>query len=284
LTGEDARGSPLYFHDAPLLRCFTESGLELLIPCYEIFRRFYGLTSELSNAMLAGHWKRELATLVDMERTRVSEDGKSFEVLPRVDLRDIGCMGVALFLTMATASSRAAEIFPAIENARRSGIREPWILAYPPWHKQTMSLNLVGHQMRSGAVLVQWIYSSPFPHLPYRVVRIDPNLRIPVANEDAAEQPGRASPEDRIEELEDATIQPARDARASRGAVHFGLGDYWDGLIRVKRKAGSSTYVPFNPQSEGAPPPRRRLRLTTAGPTSAVRRPRPLAAMPRTSS
>ena len=263
LTGEDARGSPLYFHDAPLLRCFTESGLELLIPCYEIFRRFYGLTSELSNAMLAGHWKRELATLVDMERTRVSEDGKSFEVLPRVDLRDIGCMGVALFLTMATASSRAAEIFPAIENARRSGIREPWILAYPPWHNQTMSLNLVGHQMHSGAVLVQWIYSSPFPHLPYQVVRIDPNLCIPVANEDAAVQPARASPEDRMQELEDATIQSAKDARASRGAVHFGLGDFWDGLIRVKRNASSSTYVPFNPESEGAPPPRRRLRLTT---------------------
>lgn len=263
LSGEDARGNMLHFQDAPLVRCFCESGLELLIPCYEIFRRFYGLTSELANAMLAGHWRRELETLVDLEQTGLSEDGRSFEVAPLVELRDIGCVGIALFMAVATARSCAAKIFLALENARRSGVQEPWILARPPWGDQTMSISFLGHQLSSGAVLVHWIYGSTFPHLPYNVVRIDQHMRVPVQSEDVPARTARSSLNDRMEELAQATIAPAADARVSRSAIHFGLGEYWDRLLRVKRQARSRTYVPFNPQSEGEPPPQRRRRLTT---------------------
>lgn len=273
LSGEDARGSPQNFQDAPLLRCLCESGLELLIPCYEIFRRFYGLTSELANAMLAGHWRRELAALVDLEQTGVSEDGRSFEVAPLVELRDIGCVGIALFMAVATARSRAADIFLALENARRSGVREPWILARPPWGDQTMSISFLGHQLSSGAVLVHWIFGSSFPHLPYNVVRIDQQIRIPVQSEDVPARAARASLDDRMEELAQATIAPAVDARVSRSAIHFGLGEYWDRLIRVKRQARSRTYVPVNPQSEGDPPAIRRRRLTTGRRSSIGRSP-----------
>lgn len=262
VSGEDARGSELRFHDAPLLQCYTDRGLELLIPCYEIFRRFYALTSDLANALLAGHWKRELATLVDIELTRVSEDGKSFEVAPLVAMRDIGCLGIALFLTMPVAGRRASEIFPAIENLRRRGIRDPWIFARPPW-QQPMALTFIGQRLRSGAVLVKWIYDSPFPSIPYPVVRMDPSVNIPVESESEPVRPPGVPMADRIAELSDATIQPAADARVSRAAVHFGLGDFWTKLVKVKHRARKKIYVPFNPVTEGDSPPPRKRRLTT---------------------
>ena len=269
LSGEDARGTTLFFNDAPLVRCFTDSGLELLIPCYEIFRRFYGLTSELANAMLAGHWKRELATLVDMDHTKPSEDGRSFEVLPQVALRDMGCLGIAYFMTNAWAGNRVAEIFTAIENARRSGSREPWIFALPPWQDQTMTLSFAGHQLVSGAVLVQWIYGSQFPDMSHEVVRIIPEDRLQFDSADAAVQT-RSTQESRLEERDCATIRPAADARSSRSAMHFSLSESWEGLTRVKRIPRTRTYVPVNPKSDGAPP--KRLQRLTTGRRSEVGR------------
>jgi hypothetical protein len=45
--------------------------------------------------------------------------------------------------------------------------------------------------------------------------------------------------------------------------VHFGLSEIWSKLARIKRRARTRTYVPFSPQAEGEPPPRRMRRPTT---------------------
>jgi hypothetical protein len=243
LEGEDAGGNKRKFQDAPLWRCVTESGLELLIPCYEIFRRFYGLTSELANAMLAGHWKRELSKLVDLEQTGLSDDGKTFQVTPRMDIRNIGCTGIAFFMAMATASERASEIYLKIDNARRSGIREPWIFAAPPWSDETMSIGFVGQKLRSGAVLVLWIYNSSFPHFPYAVTRIASMDPRQVKDDKAAPQvpektPKRQSP---------PRIKRPADSRQSRRAVQLGISENWNKLPGVKRLARKKIDIPFNP-------------------------------------
>lgn len=241
--GEDAGGNIHIFQDAPLWRCTTENGLELLIPSYEIFRRFYGLTSELANAMLAGHWKRELSKLVDLEQTGLSDDGTTFQVTPRMDIRNIGCTGIAFFMAMTTASERASEIYLAIDNARRSGTREPWVYAAPPWSGEPMSIGFVGRKLRSGAVLVLWIYNSSFPYFPYTVTRIasvDPTL---VRNDNAAPQ----APEKPPEKRSSPKIKRPADSRQSRRAVQLGISENWKKLPGVKRLARKKIDIPFNP-------------------------------------
>lgn len=270
LEGEDAGGDKRKFQDAPLWRCATENGLELLIPSYEIFRRFYGLTSELANAMLAGHWKQELSKLVDLEQTGLSDDGKTFQVTPRMDIRNIGCTGIAFFMAMPTASKRASEIYLTIANARRDGTSEPWIFAEPPWSGETMSIGFVGQKLRSGAVLVLWIYNSSFPHFPYSVTRIasvDPTL---VKDDKAAPQapekpPGKQSP---------PKIKRPADSRQSRHAVHLGISENWNKLPGVKRLARKKIAIPFNSLVDSNAPPKPLPLLSTGKRSGSGRAPR----------
>jgi len=263
LIGEDARGSELRFQSSPLLRCYTESGMELLIPCYEVFRRFYALTTELANAILAGFWPHELAKLVDVKQTRFAEDDEVFEVCPIVDMRDIGCMGIAYFMTMPQARKRVAEIYLSLANARRAGQSEPWIVAQPPWSDDGLSICFVGKQLRSGAVLVSWIYSTPFPHFPHPVVRIETNQVVMVLSEDATPSPPSKELQVRIDELSEATIEPSADARLSRAATHFEINESWKDLVRITRRALKRTYVTLNPDQDGEKPTKRKRRFTT---------------------
>lgn len=266
LMGEDARGGELRFHSAPLLRCYAASGLELLIPCYEAFRRFYALTSELANAILADSWQRELAKLVDLDHTQLAEDGESFEINPRVDIRDIGCLGIAYFMTMPHAARRVSEIFPALVNARRGGQREPWITAQPSWNERNeedLKLSFVGRELSSGAVLVLWIYSSTFPPFPHSVTRVGKQLVVPIKNEDAPPRAPDRGLQVRMEELAEATIEHASDARLSHLAAHFELNETWSNLPRVTHSHRKRTYVRVNPETEGEQPPKRKRRLTT---------------------
>src|SRR5258708_6140119 len=64
LSGEDRAGQLHDLRDAPYYRCYSDTGLELIIPAYEVFRRFYGVCSFLSNALLSNHWNNELENLI----------------------------------------------------------------------------------------------------------------------------------------------------------------------------------------------------------------------------
>lgn len=263
LMGEDARGSTLRFQSAPLLRCRAESGLELLFTSYEVFRRFYALTTELANAVLAGSWKKELAKLVELEKTKFAEDGETFEICPRFDMRDIGCLGLAYFMTMPHAARLVSEIHPTFENARRGGQPEPWIVARPPWQKEGLQLSFIGRKLRSGSALVLWIYSSHFPEFPYSVVRIGEQLVVPILDENAPVRPPCRELQVRIDELAESSIVPAADARLSRFASHFDLNESWTDLARLTRKYTKKIYTVINPISEGNPPAKRKKRLST---------------------
>jgi len=182
LNGEDIAGQIHNLQDAPFYRCHSDSGIELIIPEYEIFRRFYGVCSTLSNALLSDHWRIALDNLVVQSETGLTPEGDAYKILTKDNISPIGCRAIAHFQNSDFAKTMTRGIFLGIENSRRRGVLNPWITANPHWtddEEKGMTLSFIGQQLSSGAILVLWIYNSEFPSPMVPIIRIHANQKIP---------------------------------------------------------------------------------------------------------
>jgi hypothetical protein len=259
LAGTDAAGKAINVERMPVLHGQTESGLDIYIPCYEIFRRFFGITTELANALVGGRWSNEVGKLVNLETTRVTEEG-DFEIEPLVSLSNVACRAIALFQTAPHALTRAAAIYVNIVNAIRALDDSPWIEAWPPWQNQEMRISFMGEPLPGGGVLALWIHDAQFPKLPYPITRLTQQI-IPKAEPEAPT--GAVEPEQKTQQDEDESTSITRpgDVRPMGRAVHLAIQDTWSDLEPLRRRVISTRAIPYDP---GKPkrkrtPPKKRV-------------------------
>lgn len=270
LQGDDVSGKTHRFGDAPVLICETASGEQLLIPSYEIFRRFYGVCSTLSNALLGGHWQRELDQLIDRDHTGMSDDAKHFELLTKKDISSIGCRAIALFEECEFAKAQAQGIYPSLVNARREQRDDPWIKVIPPWQGNAttneggMGISFIGHQLANGVTLVLWIYDSHFPRLPRPLMRVFPEVTIPVYDDARdnchSERSGLQVPED-PGQAPIALSVPA-DTKFGKHIAHLAIQESWSDLPTIPKRYITRRFVSASPQA-GIARPKRRRQLST---------------------
>ena len=242
LGGEDIAGQLHDFRDAPYYRCYSDTGLELIIPAYEVFRRFYGVCSFLANALLSNHWSKELRNLIVESETGFTPEGDAFRILTKHKLSSLSCRAIAHFETSEYASMQAQGIFLGIQNSRRAGIPHPWIQAHPHWtadkEKDDMTLSFLGQQLSSGAILVMWIYNSEFPPPPVPLVRVLANQKIPINSQQSSQ--AFSGPEGQPKGLngDPVVIHPPADTRLGNYVSHLSINEMWSDLpdMRIEYK------------------------------------------------
>ncbi len=171
LAGRSTSGSHHAFHRVPLVMCFDKCGNTVLLPCFEVFRRYFGVSSTLANALLSNHWEFVRSNLIDEKKSGFK--GDSILVAPKYRLKDIGCCVIANFIGSAKGRAAAASVFLSIENQRRENrLGKPWITALPPFFSGRFRIETIGRQSRSnGPFLVLSIKRSTFPKLGATVTR-----------------------------------------------------------------------------------------------------------------
>lgn len=270
LEGEDISGQAHQFGDAPVLICETVTGEQLLIPSYEIFRRFYGVCSTLSNALLTGHWQRELDQLIDRDHTGLSDDGKYFELLAKQEISSIGCRAIALFEQREFAKAQVQGIYPSLVNARRQHKSDPWIEVIPPWKGDAftdangMKISFVGHQLESGVTLVLWIYDSLFPRLPRPLMRVFTEAKVLISRNEPGNDHNEYARQQELEEPAQVPVPlsvPA-DTKFGKYITHLAIQESWSELPPIPRRFVNRRFVSTRPQA-GMPRPKRRHKLST---------------------
>ena len=259
LTGTDAAGQSVNVAGMPVLYGQTASGMDVYIPCSEIFRRFFGVTTELANALISGRWAKEVGRLVNLETTQVTEDG-NFEIEPLVTLSNIACRAIALFQTAPYALTQAAAIYVKIVNALRARDHSPWIEAWPPWISQEMRISFMGEPLPGGGVLALWIHDAQFPELPYPITRLTQEI-IPKSEPRAPTGPVEPTTNSQPDEDEPTVITRPGDVRPLGRAVHLAIQDTWSELKPLRCRVISTRTIPYDP---GKPkrkrtPPKKRV-------------------------
>jgi hypothetical protein len=245
LTGTDAAGRRISVAGMPVLYGQTALGLHIYIPCHEIFRRFFGVTTELANALVSGAWASEVGNLVNLETTRVTEEG-DFEIEPLVSLSNVACRAIALFQTSPHALTQAAQIYVRILNAVRRRDDSPWIEAWPPWKDQEMRVSFMGEPLPGGGVLVLWIHDAQFPKLAYPITRLTQQI-IPKSEPEAPTGPVEPSPHSQPDEDDPPVISRPQDVRPIGRALHIGIQDTWSELEPLGRRVISIKTLPYDP-------------------------------------
>lgn len=272
LEGDDASGETHHLNAAPVLICESDTGAQLIIPSYEIFRRFYGVCSTLSNALLAGHWQRELDQLINRSLSGPSADNTHFELFPKNDISSIGCRAIALFEQSDFAKEQAQNIYPSLLNRHRDQLDKPWINVVPPWQGNTeantggMTVSFIGHQLENGATLVLWIYESTFPPLPLPLQRVFPEHLIPVIKEMPNGVPtGNGGTQQPLEPEQDpAVLSKPADTKLAKYVSHLAIKESWSSLPPISRKYVAKRFVPISePTGDAKPKPKRKRRLST---------------------
>ena len=245
LAGTDAAGQRVNLAGMPVLHGQTASGLDVYIPCYEIFRRFFGVTTELANALMGGRWANEVGKLVNLETTKVTDEG-NFEIEPLVTLSNIACRAIALFQTSPHALTQAAAIYVKIFNALRGLDDSPWIEAWPPWKSQEMCMSFMGEPLPGGGVLALWIHDAQFPKLPYPITRLTQQV-IPKSEPEAPTGPAEPAPKTQPDEDDPPVISRPQDVRPIGRALHIGIQDTWSDLEPLSRRIISTRTIPYDP-------------------------------------
>lgn len=259
LTGTDAAGQKISVADMPVLYGRAASGLNVYIPCHEIFRRFFGVTTELANALVSGNWASEVGKLVNLETTQVTEEG-DFEIEPLVTLSNVACRAIALFQTSPHALIQAAAIYVKIVNALRARNVSPWIEAWPPWKNQEMRISFMGEPLPCGGVLVLWIHDAQFPNLPYPITRLTQQI-IPKSAPEAPKGPVAPAPHSQSDEDDPPLIARPQDVRPMGRAVHISIQDTWSELKPLRRRVISTRTIPYDPEKpkRKRTPPKKRV-------------------------
>ncbi len=259
LAGTDAAGKIFNVAGMPVLYGQTASGLNIYIPCYEIFRRFFGVTTELANALVSGRWAKEVGKLVNLETTRVTEEG-DFEIEPLVTLSNVACRAIALFQTSPHALTQAAAIYVKIINALRARDDSPWIEAWPPWKSQEMRISFMGEPLPDGGMLALWIHDAQFPKLPCPITRLTQQI---ILKSEPEAPTGPIEPQSQSQPDEDEPISITRpgDVRPLGRAVHLAIQDTWSELKPLRHRVISTRTTPYDP---GKPkrkrtPPKKRV-------------------------
>lgn len=244
-SGRNQAGHPIELGDMPVLHCHTDTGLNLFIPCYEVFRRYFGLSTELANAFLSSHWMHEVGRMVNMDTTQLTSEG-DFEIEPVVHLSNVACRAIALFLTSAHAKAQASQIYLDLDNARRTKVHMPWLAAMPPWKAESMQLSFIGEELSKSSVLVLWIHDSQFPHVEHPIKRLSEETVLQPSPEATT---GPLKPVlEKADEGDEPQISTPQDARLGKKALHISVLDTWSRLPPLPRKVISRRVIPHNPE------------------------------------
>jgi hypothetical protein len=142
----------------------TTGGQEIIFPCYEIFRAFFGNASDLAHAFLSKTWDRIDTEAIQSGSESDSPDGKHWQI----DLSDNGSTSLvnsyAWFHFDANARRAANKIYSSIVQ-QGSNSRPGWIQAEPPIVGQTLKMKVRVRDLPSrNALLVTQIIDFEFPH------------------------------------------------------------------------------------------------------------------------
>lgn len=268
--GQDDAGRHIALGEMPVLHGHTDTGLNLFIPCYEIFRRFFGLTTELANAFLSRHWMREIGCMVNLKTTQLTKEGV-FEIEPAIHLSNVACRAIALFLTSSHARIQASQIYVSIDNDRRAKVQTPWIKAMPSWGAEPMQLSFIGERLSDQSVLVLWIHDSQFPRVAHPITRLT-DQAVLKSSPEAPSGPTSPPHTDVPEEGEMPTIGRPQDARPSGKALHISILDTWSRLPELRRRVISLRTIPQDPDKPPRDRPPAKKRLATGKRNASGRR------------
>ena len=255
LTGIPDAGRPPGVDAVPMLRCQTRQGVEVFIPAYEVFRRFYGQSSELSNAFLSEHWQLALPKLIDTARSGlIPPENDTYRIVSRSANQDIACGLLAVYTGTHVGRSAAASIYVAIENQRaRTRASTAWILAKPPFDP-ALPLTIVGvgrRLRRTGSLLILRIVKAPFPTPPFAVERYRDTrtLQLPPGDPNAP-SPGSADDGSTRHTMsgEEAIIGTPQDARDTRRVKPIPFTDEWTNPPTIRAVVGTVKTIPAPPR------------------------------------
>jgi hypothetical protein len=247
LSGKSESSPVRAFLDAPTVKCADSLGRTVLIPCYEIFRRYYGVTSTLANAILSVHWKFALAGLIDEEMSGLKSD--KIVVAPHAQMDDLSCCVIANLIGVPAAGRAAMKIQTEIENHRNQKRGEPWIRATPPFGLGKFRVSGTGKKINDRTFLLLHIECSTFPELPHPVERYVKESRIRLSEDNASGEDGQATATVRTKAMA-GEISIARSADVSargRKFVTLATGDAWEQPFNVREVVeGNDFYVAPN--------------------------------------
>lgn len=241
LSGVNAAGQLEYFSEAPLIRCKTEEGQILLLPQYEIFRRFYAPSSEMANAILSNHWALAVNQLMDIDRSGFRSNTEFRITSLNSTLSDVSCRFLALYWGSNAAQRRAAEIFETIENQRVEARRiekgpkgKIWINALPPFFEEKMHLRVSGRKLpNSNAFLVFRILSANFPKLSFPIERFSTEVQGQTETKEVDDTNGKyRNPKQTVSV---GTIAARGNAKNTQRILNIESPDVWNDLPVLKK-------------------------------------------------
>ena len=239
LRGWSVSGDEHAFFDAPLVRCTDASGATVLIPCFEIFRRYYGVSSTLANVMLSRHWKFALDELIHADLS--GPQTEKIVIAPKGRLDNLSCCVIANLLATSKGTAAAASIYAEIENQKSRKFGKHWIRATPPFFTGRFRVKGTAKQLGAGGpFLLLNIVRSTFPELSHPLEKYitEELIRLP-ANAELGDQ--LAAPESTIIRDFDSEIAIARSDTVSAKRQNYysvATGDAWEDLPVVTEAVG----------------------------------------------
>jgi hypothetical protein len=200
-------------YDAWVVYARTTDGRDVIIPCYEIFRAFYGATTDLSLSLLSGTWESVERNFIIDGRRRDDDQGTHLELDLPSGVPESAVPHLCLLHFVERARKVANKIYSATVRQAQSG--DPvWLAAIPPITGRTFRLRAKVERLRtSNAILVTQIFGSDFPIQVTDVRYSIPIRTIPVETQTKTEPEPL---ERRLQSNVSTIVSKPADAKATR--------------------------------------------------------------------
>lgn len=210
----------------------TVDGVEIIVPCFEIFRAFYAGSSELAWRLLSAPWPTISHRFIKSAKFINSPDGLSGLLIdPAPGLGQGVVRSVAALISSEAARQGANNISShLLYEAQKHGQQTAWIHAVPPFINTRFRMNVRVQKFASrDGYLVTKIENTSYPsdikHIEFlQDIYEDDPLNIQNASD---EEPPEGIPHQK-ENLQHAQINQAGDRRPTSGRFHINTrGDLW---------------------------------------------------------
>ena len=144
----------------------TVDGLEVVVPCYELFRAFYAGSSELSWRLLAEPWSGAQKHFLNDWKFIDEPHGQQNLLLDTVAGVGKGVLPfLGVLVTSKAARSCAEQVNPnLLQQAQESGEQAAWVQVVPPFLNERFHLRVrANHFASRSGLLVTKIESASFP-------------------------------------------------------------------------------------------------------------------------
>jgi hypothetical protein len=265
-------GRTVYAFNGGVVPAKTTTGHEVIFPCYELFRAFFGRTTDLAQHLLSSTWDRTHEKLIVGGSEHIADDGSR---LWHLDLADgvppSAVPDLAWLYFDKTARAAANSIYPA--SVRQGPFSQAaWIHAVPPITDQVFRIYADARPLRSrNALLVTRIHEVEIPIKVSALSYSVPVENVPVGqpSDPVAPEPTRTSGPARPR-----SVAPPVDARPTKRYLSLpSMAVNLIGFPTPVRSARSQRYVPIMDSKPSEEPPVE-IPVSVGTPTGGGRRPR----------